>query len=226
MLFKKLFTIIFFVLLLSACNDTSTAEKMYNHLEETVALEKDFQEQQEPLVQLEEQEKELYTQIISLGIEELERVKKLSKKALNSIDNREDRMKIEKESIIAAQKEFEKIEPLIEELESEKAKEEANTLYKIMSERYEAYFKLNKAYIDSLSLDRTLYELLQKEDLTEKELSEQIDKINKSYGNVISANQTFNEKTKAYNKLKEEFYQLVELDVQYKGESGDVNQKD
>ncbi|SDJ75413.1 YkyA family protein [Sediminibacillus albus] len=213
------------LVILTACSSQSTAEKMYEHLEEAVVLENDFADQQQPLVELEKQEKELYNQIISLGMEEFDQVKKLSQEALNLIDKRADRLATEKESIEAAKAEFDKVDSLIEDLDEEKVRTAAEDMAATMDERYSAYQDLNKAYSSALEQDRKLYEMLQNKELKEQELRDQIDSINASYDQVISANQAFNEKTEKYNQLKQKFYELAELNVEYE-KQGESNSKE
>lgn len=188
-------------------------------MEEAVSLEKNFEEQQDTIAKLEQQEKEIYNQIINLGTSEFDKIKELSKKALDLIDQRAEKLKLEKESITAAKEEFTKIEPLIEDIEEKAIKEKGNQLYTTMSERYSAYKDINKAYTEALKLDKELYEMLQKKELKEEDLKKQIEEINQSYDKVLTANKTFNDKTKQYNQQKQKFYELAGLNVEYETDS-------
>ncbi|QTN01439.1 hypothetical protein ERJ70_08150 [Sediminibacillus dalangtanensis] len=212
-------------MLLAACNSQSTEEKMYEHLEEAVSQEDVFAEQQQPLVELEQQEKELYNEIISLGMEEFDQVKELSEEALGLIDKREERLKAEKESIESAKSEFDKIDSLVDELEDDQVQSTANEMISVMDEREQAYQALNEAYHSALEQDRKLYQMLQQEDLQEEDLRAQIDVINENYDKVIAANETFNDKTEAYNQLKQDFYEQAELNVEYENQSESESNK-
>lgn len=205
--------------MLTACSGQSTTEEMYDHMEEAVSLEENFEEQQDTIAKLEQQEKEIYNQIINLGTSEFDKIKELSKKALDLIDQRVEKLKLEKESITAAKEEFTKIEPLIEDIEEKAIKEKGNQLYTTMSERYSAYKDINKAYTEALKLDKELYEMLQKKELKEEDLKKQIEEINQSYDKVLTANKTFNDKTKQYNQQKQKFYELAGLNVEYETDS-------
>lgn len=205
--------------MLTACSGQSTTEEMYDHMEEAVSLEENFEEQQDTIAKLEQQEKEIYNQIINLGTSEFDKIKELSKKALDLIDQRAEKLKLEKESITAAKEEFTKIEPLIEDIEEKAIKEKGNQLYTTMSERYSAYKDINKAYTEALKLDKELYEMLQKKELKEEDLKKQIEEINQSYDKVLTANKTFNDKTKQYNQQKQKFYELAGLNVEYETDS-------
>ncbi len=204
-----------FLLVLAACNNQSTSEQMYEHLEEAVALEEAFAEQQQPLVELEQREKEIYNEIINLGMEEFDQVEELSQEAISIIDEREEKLKTEKQSIEDAKEEFDKAAEMVDELEEEEVKGKAEEMVSTMNDRYQAYQDLNESYTSALEQDRTLYELLQNQELKEEELRKQIDTINNQYDEVISANQSFNDYTEQYNQLKQSFYEAAGIDVEY-----------
>ncbi len=211
---RKITALLFaLLLLLAACSGESAEEKIHTHLEETVTLEEDFKAQQTEITALEEQEQELYSQIIELGMDDFEEITKLSKKAQSIIDERADKINLEQESIHNAKEEFETIEELITNLEEEKVKTKGEEMYQTMMERYATYDELNDAYTASLDLEKELYGLLQQEDAERETLNEHIEKINASYETILDANEQFNELTVAYNDLKQEFYDAAQLTV-------------
>lgn len=201
--------------LLTACSGESTKEMIYEHLEEAVKLEESFANQQEEINQLEQQEQELYAQIIDLKINEMDKIQELSQQAIGIIEKRTEKMNLEKDSIDASKEEFVKIENLIEKLDDQDLKEKANEMYDVMINRYNAYDQLHQSYMDSLKLEKELYELLQDETVTQEQLSDHIEKVNKTYEEVISENNQFNADTVMYNDLKKEFYDMADLDVTY-----------
>ncbi|MBT2216187.1 hypothetical protein F3157_06960 [Virgibacillus dakarensis] len=203
------------IAVLSACNGASTEEKIYDHLEEAVTLEAAFEEQQKPIVDLEKKEQELYAQIIDLGMDDFDKIKDLSQQAIETIEKRSDKIGKEKESIEASKDEFVKMEDLVDKLEDKKVKDKAKEMYDAMMKRYKAYDSLNKAYRNSLKLEKELYTMLQKEDVEQETLTDHISKINDSYQNVLEANKKFNTCTTTYNALKKEFYQAAEIEVEY-----------
>ncbi|MBH0228981.1 YkyA family protein [Halobacillus sp. KCTC 3957] len=205
------------VLFLTACTGSSAQEEIYDHLEKAVTLEETFREQQKPLVQLENKEQELYNQIIDLSMNEFDKIKELSKEAAGIVEQRQEKLKLEKESIESAKEEFDQIKPLIDDIkeENQEAKEKAEQLYETMQKRYDSYQKLYASYEEALKLDSELYQMLQKEDLTEEELQKQIEAINESYNQVLEANEEFNQYTEEYNQLKKEFYQALDIEVTY-----------
>ncbi len=201
-------------MIISGCvNSSSPVEQIYVVLEKVVASEKLFEQQQDPLVELERKEKEIYDKIISIGMKEFEEVSKLSDEAAQIVDQRKEHMAKEEESIQASAKEFKSIEPLIEEMEDPELKRLSKDLFDCMMERYSIHEEIFQHYSLAIQLDKELYTMFKKENLQLTELEEQINKINEAYGKIIDANKTFNEKTKQYNDLKLSFYKESGLDV-------------
>lgn len=215
--FKKASLILFICLIgiLSACSGESTEEKIHNHFEESVSLEEGFEKQQKEITDLEKQEQKLYGEIIDLGMEDFDKIKDLSQQAIKVIEQRSENIKLEKESIDASKEAFNKTEKLIEKLDDVKVKKKAEKLYKVMNDRFSAYDDLYKAYTKSLGLEKELYTMLQKEEIEQEELTDQITSINESYELVLGANEQFNEDTNNYNELKKDFYKTAEINVGY-----------
>ncbi|MEN2766596.1 YkyA family protein [Ornithinibacillus xuwenensis] len=211
---RILLLILLLPLFLTGCGDTPETQ-IYSHLEEAVKLEEGFQEQQSVITQLEKQEQELYKQIIELGVGELDKIKQLSQEAITSIEERTEKIKLEKDSLDTSQEEFTKTKPIIEEIKDTEIKEKALKMYDAMVKRYEAYEKLYKAYNESLTLEKELYEMLQLEELNQEDLQAQIEEVNKKYQEVIEVNDEFNAYTTEYNELKKGFYEIADIQVKY-----------
>lgn len=199
------------IVALTACSGSSTEQKIYDHLQEAVQLEKGFEEQQDKIVELEKQEQEIYDQIADLDSEESDEIKKLSEKAIKSIEERSEKVATEKESIDDSRAEFEKIEDLIEKIEEKATKDKAEEMYQVMMDRYKSYDELHEAYLTSLEEEKTLYTLLPKEDLEQEEYTDQVTVLNEVYEQVIEKNDKMNKATKEYNAFKEEFYDMIEI---------------
>ncbi|RYG74027.1 hypothetical protein EU245_03935 [Lentibacillus lipolyticus] len=216
--------IILFVFL-PACSGKSASEQIYNHLEKAVELEKTFEKQQDPIVELEQKEQEIYKKIIDLNMDEYDKIKELSEKALANIEKREKKIKLEKESMQASKEEFMKIEDKLTDLEEASVQDKADEMFAAMTDRYEAYNELHKAYSKSLSLEEELYTMLQDKELEQETLSDHIASLNDSYQKVIEANKAFNNLTNEYNGLKKEFYDAAGLNVEY-GSANDNKESD
>ncbi|MGB7999390.1 MAG: YkyA family protein [Anaerobacillus sp.] len=193
----------------------STDEKMYDHLEEAVSLEKQFREQQEPLAKAEKKEQAIYEEIVALSMDDFDKIEKLSKQAEEYTDKRLEYLKKEKESIDEAYKEFEEVKDLSSDLENKDAKKDAKKLIDKMDNRYDAYQKLNKEYKAAVEQDKKLYSSLQDKELTLEQLQDQIKVVNDQYGKVAEQKDTFNKYTAEFNDAKKAFYKSADLNVNY-----------
>lgn len=198
---------------LTGCIGQAPEEKMYTIMEAAVKQEKGFEEQQQPLAELEKKEQELYKQMISLGNQENEQVVKLADEALALVSKRKDHIEKEQESIQASKKKFEDLTPLISELKDEELKKQAIELNKTMKKRYEIHNNLSKQYLLGIQYDSELYEQLKAKDASLEKLEEQVTKINETYDKVLKTNDEFNAQTEKYNKEKLEFYKKANLNI-------------
>lgn len=207
-----LLIVVAIIFILSGCAEKKTTiEKMYDVLENVVNKEKVFEEQQEPLVTLEKQEKDIYDQIIKQGMKEYDQIVKLSDEALALADKRKDRLEKETTSLKESEQEFSKVADLKEQLEDPALKELADDLYNIMLKRYEAHRELYKQYSLALQYDEELYQMFKNKNLPLEDLEAQINKLNESYKKVYAANEQFNNYTEQYNEKKLTFYKKAGL---------------
>ncbi|MFZ7942140.1 YkyA family protein [Neobacillus sp. 19] len=200
------------IFIISGCTEKKTSvEKMYDILEGVVAKEKAFEEQQDPLVNLEIEEKELYDQIIDLGIKEYDQIVKLSDEAILLTEKRKNHMEKETESLNESEKEFKKATKIKDEFEDPELTKTANELYDIMMQRYQAHEWLYKEYSDALKYDKELYEMFKNKNLPLENLEAQVNKLNGQYKQVSDANEKFNMLTEQYNDKKLSFYKKAGL---------------
>jgi Putative cell-wall binding lipoprotein len=200
------------VVIFAGCTKEKTSvEKMYDILEKVVSAEKEFEEQQNPLVTLEKKEKEIYDQIIKLGMKEYDQIVKLSDEALLLADQRKEHMEKETNSIKESEKEFKKAAIIKDKFEDTALKKLANELYEIMIERYKAHDALNIEYNVALKNDKELYEMFKNKDLSLEDLETQVNKLNETYKRVYTANEKFNMLTEQYNDKKLSFYKQAGL---------------
>lgn len=213
--FRPNFIWVLGIVFLTGCfNSTTPQQEIYEVLETVVAKEEPFEKQQDPLVELEKNENELYNKIISLGMKEYDQIVKLSDEALAAAEKRKVHMEKEEESIQASKEEFKKVDPLIDKLEDGEMKKTAEQLYDTMMTRYKIHDEIHTNYIQGLKYDEELYKLFQKKDVSATELENQIKKVNESYKLVLEANEKFNEQTKKYNDQKVKFYQSAGIEIE------------
>jgi hypothetical protein len=213
---KEKFTTILFIsvltVIIAGCTkETTPVEKMYDVLEKVVSAEKEFEEQQNPLVTLEKKEKELYDQIIQLGMKEYDQIVKLSDEALLLADKRKEHMEKETNSIKESEQAFKQAENIKDELDDRSLKKVANEFYDIMLERYKAHDVLYMEYTEALKNDKELYLMFKNKELPLEDLEAQVNKLNESYKRVYNANEKFNMLTEQYNDKKRAFYKQAGL---------------
>jgi hypothetical protein len=194
------------VVLISGCfNKKTSIDKMYDVLENVVSSEKVFVEQQDPLVSLEKQEKDLYDQIIGLGMKQYDQIAKLSDEALKITDERKVRMEKETKSINESKKKFNEVAMIKKDLEPG-IREKADDLYGTMVKRYQAHDELYKEYKEGIQADQDLYQMFKNKNLPLSQLEDQVNKLNKIYENIYATNENFNKLTEEYNSKKLSFY--------------------
>lgn len=198
---------------LTGCLGEKPEQEMFNVLEDVVKAEKGFEDQQKPLVELEKKERELYENIMSLKSDQQEQINALSEEALAVVTDRQKHIELEKESIDASQKKFEAITPFVDELKDEDLKNEAKKLTESMNKRYKIHNQLYEEYQLGIQYDKELYEMLKNKDIPLEELEEQVNKINKTYDEVLVTNEEFNTQTNQYNKIKLSFYKKAGFKV-------------
>ncbi|MEH7246307.1 YkyA family protein [Neobacillus niacini] len=213
--FKRIiFSVFAGMILLSGCiNKEPAAEKMYQVLEDVVEAEKEFEEQQKPLVSLEKQEKDIYNQIMALGMKQHDEIVKLSDEALSIIEKRRELLQKEIESINASKTEFKKAKEIKNEITISAQKKKAEELFMIMTDRYKVHSQLSKEYLMALDSDKDLYIMLKNESVSYDQLEEQVTKLNNTYQKVFEKNEEFNDYTAQYNEKKLEFYKEAGLNL-------------
>lgn len=200
------------MLILSGCVGNKTpAEKMYDVLEDVVTKEKVFEEQQDPLVTLEKKEKNIYDQIIELGMKEYDQIVKLSDEAIQLTNERKNHMERETKSLKESEQAFKKAAGIKDDFDDTKVKKTANELYDIMMQRYQAHEWLYKEYSSALTYDKELYGMFKNKNLPLEDLEAQVNKLNEQYKQVFEANEKFNMLTDQYNDKKQLFYKKAGL---------------
>jgi hypothetical protein len=201
--------------LLTGCiSKDSSAEELYQVLEKVVDAEKEFEEQQEPLVELERKEKEIYNEIMTLGMKQHEKIVTLSDEALSIIEKRKNHLQLEIDSINASKTEFKRAEEIINNIKDPDQKETAEDLSKIMKKRYQLHIRLSKEYSSALDRDKELYLMLKEESISYDKLEVHVTDLNTTYQKVFEANEEFNDLTTQYNEKKLKFYQQAGLNLE------------
>lgn len=202
----------FILLSIVACTLASCShnvhDKIFAHLDAALEIEQEFIESQEKLNELEERDMEIYDALMELDAVDEGRLQSLTDEALQNVSERMKLLEEERNSIIQSKEEFQKIEPLIEEVEKDAIKEKLENLFQTMMERYEAYDEVYETYVESLYLTENLYNHF-KNEAAYTVLYETLEEVNRSYEKLFKANDKFNVLTKQYNRLKQEYYDMM-----------------
>ena len=198
------------IVLISCQGNGRIIEDIYDHLAATVLIEEDFEKHQEKINQLESEEHKIYNEIISLGDEEKAEIKELTVEAKHILDEKMEYINLIKETLAQSRDEFEKIEPLIEQIKDEEQLDYVTTMFDTMAKRYNSYEEVYQSYVESVQLTNELYEEFSSEENTAADIYSLIGSINDSYEAILEANEQFNKETILYNNLKEDFYHLLD----------------
>ncbi len=213
---RIVFICIFFMtsLLFIGCHH-SPEEKVYNYLEEGAQVETTFQEESASFIALEKEEVEIYEQMVTLPVEEMEKITTLVEEAISLAEERTQLLEQEKQIMKEAFEQYETAKDAMDELQTV---EESIVLEmkRWIKERENAYFSLHDRYVEGIEKDIQLYESMTNEELTMEELKEQVQAINDIYEQVEEDQQTFNDATKAFNEVKTELYEELGFQVKMK----------
>lgn len=203
-----------FVLGLAGCGK-EPSEKIHDHLEKSVQIEKDAVGEQEKIVELEKKEKTIYGELVAKDKDEAKKIEKLSEQANQNIRDRKDAIDREKKKMQESKEAFSEAKEQINRLDDKNVKAQAEKMSAAMMHRFDLYDDLNKTYKRSLNAEKKMYKLLADDHAAHKSVKAQIEKVNASYEKLIKENAAFNKQTEVYNELKKHFYEAAGLDIEY-----------
>ncbi|NJP39187.1 YkyA family protein [Alkalicoccus luteus] len=195
----------------AACSGENAAEQIFEEWEAAVQIEQDIAEVQDPLAEREEQENELYEEMLTLN--ETEEIEPLSEEAISSAEERRELMEEERSIIDEAYEQFQEGSDHIGNLEEEE-QEAANEVTELMDERYGAYTELYDTYMQSVDEDMELFSIIANEEIEMEELQQQHETVNGLYSEIAERNESFNNATEQFNDAKMNFYEISELQVE------------
>ncbi|WP_040979842.1 YkyA family protein [Oceanobacillus jeddahense] len=204
--------------LIAACSSKSSEEQIHDHLEEAIQQEEGYETLQQEIEELEQQEQEIFSQIVDLDMDHFDEIQVLSQEAISVVEEKKEKLGEERESIESSEEEFAQVESIISDLEDENVQQDAENMFDIMTERYTTYYDLNDTYQTSVDQEKELYEMLQLEELEQDEVTSHLESLNENYEAIISLNTAFNELTADYNEAKRAFYEASDLNVNYEDE--------
>ncbi|WP_085522729.1 YkyA family protein [Tuberibacillus sp. Marseille-P3662] len=205
---------VIFVLLVGGCHhDQKQVESIHHDLKQSAQIEKTFAENQETLGKVNRKEHNLYKTIISLNVNQTDKIQSAIKKAQKYNKKQQQALKTAKKHFKQAFTEVSSMEPVVEKINDTKQKKAASKVVELMEKRHHLYQSYNKKYSHALALNHDFYKQLAKQEYKVSELDQQIEEINHVYDDMKSLKQQFNRYTKQYNKAKIEYYQKAGLEV-------------
>lgn len=209
---KSLLVSIGTLAVLTACNDENPAEFMYEHLEESVSIEMEMADIQEPLQTMEQDELAMYEEMLTIS--DIEDIVPLAEDAIASAEERRSMMEEELEIVERSYEEFNEARDYLDDLDEE-VLPYAEDVMSAMDDRYDHYQELHTSYMASIDLDIELYEMMKDEDVEIETLEEQHDTVNAAYEEISALNDEFNDLTRQYNDRKRDFYEAADLNVTF-----------
>ncbi|MGE6202962.1 YkyA family protein [Guptibacillus hwajinpoensis] len=196
------------MLIVSGCHEAEKrAGHIYQSLEESAKIEKEFAEQHLATVKAGQEEQALYKEIISLEMDQEEQVTQDTRDAQDFNTKEKQYLHESKKKFDQAYENFSQIKSPVSHIKDSDVKEEVTIVVELMEKRRELFESYYDHYLEVLKLNGQFYEQLQNEELNISEMSQQIKKINENYLSMEEKQQQFNQNTKQYNKVKSKYYQ-------------------
>jgi chromosome segregation ATPase len=208
MFFRQVVPFFILLVILTSCSINSSEKELKQLLNEMSKLEQSFTKHQQPLIELEKKEKEIYEEIMSLGMKRFDQIQPFVKKALQIIEQRKKRIEQEREIMISLKDKMPNLQRLIHSIDDPEVKIAAMNVYERLEKRYLSYEQLYQYYQQALRLESQFYHLLQEKDVTFAELEAKINALNKAYEQFQKETEQFNRYTNQYNQAKKKLYSL------------------
>lgn len=196
------------VLFLTACNNAETElNDFYGKFSDSLATEQELVSLNENYNALESTKAELQEELNNATIEEINSVSQ------NLLDNTDERLALleeEKELMASSNEAFNEAREAAENISDEDYKQEAESLVNAMDNRYDAHENLTHTYVEALESEKTLFEYLTKEDITQDTVDEHLNTIAEYNEPIDEALSSFSAETERINQLKTGIEQILE----------------
>ncbi|TVT29060.1 hypothetical protein FO441_01940 [Salinicoccus cyprini] len=199
--------LIFSVVLTGCSSDEDELMDFYNAFQETVEVEKEIGDVTARFDELEAEKAELQESLETASIEELPEI------SADLVENTEARVaQLDEEVAIMAESRsrMETSEQYISKISNESNQEQAQSLVDAMKERYSAHGEMIGSYKTVLESERSIFEYLGEEDISQDEVDERLNNLNEEYQQVQEDAQTFSEQTENVNEIKREIESRIE----------------
>jgi ABC-type transporter Mla subunit MlaD len=198
-----------FTVFLTGCHsDEKQADKIHKIMEKSAEFENKFAANQTDLSETRKNAQLVYIDLVSLDIndkdiinQKIDRANTYTKKQLKLLEETE-------ENFQKAYKKSATIEKNIKKIKDDDQKNQASKLITIMNERKKLIDTFFEDYHKNLELQNTFYRHLKDEKFSLENLDEQIKDINKRSQDMGEIIQQFNQYTKQYIEVENDYYQM------------------
>lgn len=198
--------IVFSIIILSGCTFNATTEdKLSALLRDLLEIETISHNRQVELKELEQTEQKLFNEMMALTQAETNKVSEKLSAMQKTLKERTRKLEEEAEAMADAHallSEFEEIETSANVIETAGIER----LKQAMQHRYDMHANFVKTYEELTSLQKELYDLLEKRETDTTKLDLQVAAINEKNQAATNAVEKFNEATIELNKTRDELY--------------------
>ncbi|WP_342388967.1 YkyA family protein [Salinicoccus bachuensis] len=205
---KLLGSLLIFSVVLAGCSsDEDELLDFYNAFQETVEVEKEIENVTAEFDELETEKAELQQSLESATREELTEI---SGQLVENADARIAKLDEEVAIMGESRSRMETSKQYISEISNESNREKAQSLVDAMDERYLAHGDMIGSYKTVLESEKSIFEYLGEEDISQDEVDERLNNLDEEYQQVQEDAQTFSEQTENVNQIKQEIESLIE----------------
>ncbi|GIN74658.1 putative lipoprotein YkyA [Bacillus sp. J14TS2] len=189
--------------------DQKRIDEIMQALEESAQLEKIFANNQQELSIAGIEEIKLYDQLMSYQVDHDEEIKNAVNAALHSVEKQQQCLEESKENFSKAYTIMATIQPISQKVKNAQQAKTISSIEKLNEERYQLYLTYTEDYHTVITLNKKLYQQIEKQKFNEKELDDQIKEINQLYKKLQQQENQFNQYTTQFNHEKRQYYQLT-----------------
>ncbi|MBO0993505.1 YkyA family protein [Bacillus sp. SD088] len=189
--------------------DQKRIDEITQALEESAQLEKIFANNQQELSTAGIDEIKFYDQLMSYQVDHDEKIKNVVNAALHSVEKQQQYLEESKENFSKAYTIMATIQPISQKVKNAQQAKTISSIEKLNEERYQLYLTYTEDYHTVITLNRKLYQQIEKQKFNEKELDDQIKEINQLYKKLQQQENQFNQYTTQFNQEKKQYYQLT-----------------
>ena len=198
-----------FIVFLTGCHsDKKQVAKIHEIMEESAEFENQFVSNQTALDETRKNAQLIYVELIRLDINDKDIINQKIDKANTYTKKQQKLLEKAEENFQKAYMKSATIEKNINKIKDEKQKNQASKLLTIMNERKKLIDTFFEEYHENLELQNTFYRHLEDEKYSIENLDKQINDINKRSQDMGEIIQQFNQYTKQYIEVANDYYQM------------------